>query len=159
MYPYSLCGRIAEAFGQPRPLSLGDTMSRVLRLLLSAAVITFGNKAGIAAGFITWHYIGTANQLMIQVPLALAISVGVTMVWLLRFGRWHGLELERDAIYVFLLVFPVGAVLFVPIHYLFTGYLTSMSNVIASWIFAFMSNMPAFALAAQLWRRRGTNEA
>jgi hypothetical protein len=129
-------------------------MSHVLKLILSAAVITMINKAGIASGFLIWYYSGTPNQLMVQVPLALTVSIGGTLFWLLRCERWHRLALERDAIYVFLLILPVGAFLFVPIHYLWTGYLTSFGNIIGGWMFAFLANVPAFALAASLWRRR-----
>jgi len=134
-------------------------MQRFIRLFISAIVITLVNKTGIATGFVTWHYTGAANQLAVQIPLALAISIAGTMLWLLKFGRWHRLELERDAFYVFLLILPVGALLWVPIHYLVTGYLTGMGNIIGGWIFAFLANVPAFALSAHFWRLRQENEA
>jgi hypothetical protein len=133
-------------------------MPRTLQLLLSAAVITLINKVGIAAGFLGWYYAGTQNQLLLQVPLALTVSVGGVLLWLVRFGRWHRLDLDRDGILVFLLVLPVGAVILVPVHYLFTGYLTSFGNIVGGWMFAFLANIPAFALASRMLRHRAEQE-
>jgi hypothetical protein len=134
-------------------------MSHVTKLVFSAMVITLINKAGIATGFITWYFLGTSNQLMVQVPLAMAVSICGTMIWLLKFGHWHRLDLEQDAMALFLLILPVGAALWVPIHYLWTGYLTSMGNIVGGWIFAFLANIPAFALSAGVWRRRTERQA
>ena len=41
-----------------------------------------------------------------------------------------------------------------PVHYFFTGYLTSFGNILGGWIFAFLANVPALALSAAVWRRR-----
>ena len=129
-------------------------MGRIIKLVLNAFVFSGFNKVGIAVGFLAYHYSGFPNQLMIQVPLAVAVSVAGVMMWLLYFGRWHRLDLEADAFYVFLLTFPCGALLIVPIHYLLTGYLTGFGNILGGWVFAFLANVLALVLAAGVWRRR-----
>ena len=129
-------------------------MSRSWKLALSAFVFAGINFVGIAVGFLAYYVSGNPNQLLIQIPLAAVVSVGGVIVWLLYFGRWHRLELEVDTICVFLLSFPAAAVLFTGLHYLFSGYLTAFGNIMALWVFAFLTNIPALALAAAIWRRR-----
>ena len=129
-------------------------MSRTWKLLLSAFVFAVINFTGIATGFMAFHLSGREYQLMIQVPVAAAVSIAGVVVWLLYFGRLHRLELEIDSILVFLLNFPFAAVLFTGLHFLVTGYLTAFSNIVGVWVFAFLANLPALALSAAIWRRR-----
>ena len=134
-------------------------MGRIIKLALNASVFSGINFAGITVGFYAYYFSGSGNQLMIQIPLAAVMSIAGVMVWLLYFSRWHNLELETDAIYVFLLNFPCTAVLFTGLHYLFTGYLTAFSNITGLGMFAFIANVPALVVAAAILRQRAVRES
>lgn len=128
-------------------------MGRFLRLVLGALGVVGVNDLAIGVGFFAWGAIGGNSQAAVQAPLAFLVSGVGVVLWLLKGERWHRLEPERDLPWVFLLAFPLGALHFVPIHYLVTGYLTSAGNLVAGALFAFCANAPAFALAASMRRR------
>jgi len=121
---------------------------------VSAAVIAVVNLASIVVGFVVFSLLENAPQLVIQVPVAFAFGMLGVVAWLVLFRRFHKLVPDEDYIVVFLMGFPLGAVLFTCVHYLVTGYLTSFGNIGGAWAMQFAENTIALPVAASILRRR-----
>jgi len=75
------------------------------------------------------------------------------VLWLVLFRRSNRLKVEFNYIGVFLLVFVCTPIMFVPVHYLLTGYLTGVGNIMAIAAYQFPMNVFALAIAAAILRR------
>jgi len=75
------------------------------------------------------------------------------VVWLVVFRKFNRLKVEYDYIRVFLLAFPCATVVFVLVHYVVTGYLTGIGNIVAIGAYLFPMNALALAIAAAIIRR------
>jgi hypothetical protein len=125
-----------------------------VRLILNALVIGALNLASLAIGFWIFKLSGSGEQRLVQGSAAFLITVLLVVVWLVVFRKINGLEVEHDYIRVFLLVFACTPVIFVPVHFVMTGYLTGFGNLIAGAVFQFPVNLAAFALGAALIRKK-----
>jgi len=82
-----------------------------------------------------------------------APSTALVVGWLVLFRKFNRLKVEYDCIMVFLLAFPCTAVVFVPVHYMVTGYLTGIGNIAAIGAYQFLMNALALAISAAILRR------
>jgi len=126
-------------------------------ILANAAVISILVFGAVAVGFFAYGLLGVRDQTLVQVPIALISGVAAVVAWLVGTRRVNRLVVDRDYIVVFLAVFPVSAVIWVPVHYVVTGYLTSFGNVGALWGIQFAVNSIALVIAASLVRRASGN--
>ncbi|RKZ16887.1 hypothetical protein DRQ50_05620 [bacterium] len=122
-------------------------------IFISAVVVAVLNLASIGLGFWAFKLTGGTAQLAVQVPVCLVCGILLVMTWVVGFRRVNGLVAGEDHMAVFLLAFPVGAVVLVAVHYVVTGYLTSVGNIIAVVALQFVQNVLALPLAAGLERR------
>lgn len=125
-----------------------------LKLILNAFVIGALNLASFVIGFFIFHISASGEQRLVQGTSALLIAVSLVVLWLVYFRKVHHLQVEYDFIKVFLLVFVCTPVLFVPVHFLFTGYLTGPGNLIAVAAYQFPMNTIALSLAAGIIRHK-----
>ena len=123
---------------------------RITELLLNAAVVACVGLASIIGGFWADRLLGVAAQLPVQLPVALVCGVAGIVAWLKWSPRARRLSPARDYVPVFLLVFPVGALLVVVGHYLATGYLTGFGNIAGAWIVLFAEVLVALPIASAL---------
>jgi hypothetical protein len=124
------------------------------RLILNALVIGALNLASFVIGFWIFSLGGSGEQMLIQGSVAFFVAVLLVVSWLMVFRRVNRLEVEHDFIRVFLLVFVCTPVIFVPVHFVMTGYLTGFGNLIAIATFQFPMNLVAMAVAAALIRKK-----
>ena len=121
-----------------------------LRISLCSLLLTLSNLIGILAGFIAYRAIGEVNQLAVQLPLAVTCSIVIFALWcrLSHTAPFHRLALgsRREFAYVFLASLAWNPVVFVPLHYITQGYLTSAGNIVALLFF----QVPVNALAVTL---------
>lgn len=131
---------------------------RTTRLLICAAGLSLVNLASVVLGFWLYKMVGGANQLAIQLPVALSTGILGGALWLGLCGRFARIDPVRDHVVVLLLAFPVAAAVFTPVHYAVTGYLTSFGNIVAVWFIQFAENIVAIPVASALARRRALRE-
>ena len=124
------------------------------RLLLSALVIAVLNLASVVIGFMVHGLSGAGDQLAVQLPVAFLTGVGLVVVCVAFFDRYSGLREGADYMAVFLLVFPVGTAVFAVTHFIVTGYVTSIGNIVYGIPVYFVENAIALPLGAALARRR-----
>ena len=112
------------------------------------AVITL---VAMAVGFAVYNLVGLRNQIAVQVLTAGIVCVVLFAVWGLVIHRLsHGrLSLgdfkELGVAYAAALLWT--PVLFVPVHYVTQGYLTSFGNILATWLFQVPFNLLALMVA------------
>jgi hypothetical protein len=126
------------------------------RVAVHSLALAGANLASILAAYGLYYYaFRPGNQILIQAPLAAALSIAafVGWVWLMgrqrRIGRlmaWRG---PGETALTWLLAFAWVAALFVPLHFATQGYVTAASNVLAIWAFQVPVNAAAVAMA---WR-------
>jgi hypothetical protein len=93
------------------------------------------------------------EQMILQGAAAMIVSVALVVFWLVGFRHFNRLKIEFDYVRVFLLVFPCTPFLFVPVHFLVTGYLTDIGNIVAIAAYQFPMNVLALAIGAAIIRK------
>ena len=124
-----------------------------VKLILNATIVGVLNLASFVIGFFIFRISGSGEQRLIQGTAAFLIAVTLVVTWLVVFRKFNRLQVEYDYIRVFLLAFPCTAAIFVPAHYVVTGYLTGIGNIIAIGFYLFPMNAVALAVAAAIIRR------
>ena len=109
---------------------------QMIRVGLHSMVLVMADIAGIAGGALAaFHILGVANQVALQLPIAVLLSVGCFWVWIFSFHvlRLRSLQLasSKDLGTCLVLSFLWAPVVFVPLHYFTQGYLTSIGNLVA----------------------------
>lgn len=127
---------------------------QALKLILNAMTISALNLASFVIGYFIFKLSGRMEQMPIQGTAAMVIGVALVLGWLVVFRKINRLKIEFDFIHVFLLVFLCTPVIFVPVHYLFTGYLTGIGNLFAIAAYQFPMNLLAFGIGAALIRQK-----
>lgn len=122
-----------------------------IRSNFHAAVLAGINLFSILLGFALFQLLPGSNQIAVQVPIAIAASAGFFVLWnlLLRLRcperlQMHGWS-DGRRILAFSLIW--AALLFVPLHHLTRGYLTSSGNLIALWGFQLVANPAAIGVS------------
>ncbi len=129
--------------------------------LLHGLVLCFLNGFGIVMGFRAWEASGAANQISVQVPVALLITVLGFLAWAgvssRREGPASGLRGARALVVIFVASLVLAPAFFIPLHRLVAGYWTAASNITAGWLFQAPANL--IALAALAAARRAVSSA
>jgi len=131
---------------------------RILRVCLHGVVLAVGCLASILVGFGCYHLLRTTwpvNQLLIQVPVAvLTLILGFTAWYMLisRTPRLQGFRLvgwmEFIAVYIVSLVFT--PLIFLPLHYLTQGNISSLDNILSILYFQLPTNFITLLTAIYL---------
>ena len=131
---------------------------KFLRLGLHGVVLAVGCLASILVGFGSYHLLRTTwpvDQLLVQVPVAvLTLILGFT-AWYLVISRTPLLKRFRligwgefVAVYVISLVFT--PLIFLPLHYLTQGYISSSDNILSILYFQIPTNFITLLAATYL---------
>jgi len=136
--------------GIPKNRSKGAR--RLAQVALHSLALTVMNIASIATGFIAYHAVGAHNQIATQVPIAVVLSISLFILWAFCVGRLsrgrlvpHG-GMEFAGVFIASLLW--NPVVWVPLHYVTQGYLTSTGNILA--LLCFQAPVNAIALLA-IW--------
>ncbi len=121
---------------------------KTIRIALHSFVLAVADLAGIAGGALAaFRILGTPNQIWFQLPIAVILSVGCFWAWmpsfrLLRLGRLRPVGAkELGACFAASLLW--APLVFVPLHYLTQGYLTSIGNLVGLAIYQLPVNAVA----------------
>lgn len=135
------------------------------RTVIHAIVLSLSNLAAIAAGFVVWYYLreGVGPQIPTQVTVAVLVNTLGYGAWFLATHRtrFTGLRLRRDSDVwtVWFLAIPAGIAIFVPVHYLVEGYLTSAGNLVGLALYAAVVNLPIATLCTRVGVERRSDPA
>jgi hypothetical protein len=123
------------------------------KLALNSAVIAVLNLASFVIGFFVFRISGSSAQRIVQGTAAFLAAIALVTGWLILSRNFNGLSPGRDYPRIFLWAFPWAVVIFVPVHFLVTGYLTGFGNISAIAVYQFAMNALALTLAAAILRR------
>ncbi len=123
------------------------------KIFLSSLIVSVLSLASVVIGFLSFKLTGAEHQLLVQIPITLTVGVLLVMMSVIWFRQAFGLEAGADKMAVILLALPLGAVVFTGVHYVVTGYLTSIGNIGPLLGLQFSVNMIAFPLAIEIEKR------
>jgi hypothetical protein len=120
-----------------------------LRIGLHSLVLTLADFAGILGGFAVFKTLDF-EQMLIQPPVAAAISILLFVVWYFLLRVWGGqrflLPDLKEVLWVFVAGVALGGAVFVPLHYFTQGYLTDIMNVVMLALYQLPVNLIALCI-------------
>jgi len=123
--------------------------------LLHGFVLASIQLFSILSGFGVHTLLGFGNQIAIQLPVAVLVSVGGFSVWVWLLDRANlnrlNLRSRQGLISTLLASFLWAPDIFIPLHYFTQGYLTSIGNVLAIWAFQLPVNIIIYFLLAKVY--------
>jgi len=127
---------------------------KTLRLLVHSFILALVNIACIIVGFGIYQLFRPANQIAIQAPSAALLCIVIFLLWSWSVRRLTGqilsLQGKGELAGTFLLALLWSPTIFIPLHYIGRGYLTSFANIWATWLFQVPTNILAL-LAVKKW--------
>ena len=113
---------------------------KYLKILINSFLLLVVNMIGIIVGFMIYKLFRTSDQISIQLPVAIVISILLFLFWnfLLHYiNTLQKISLCKISDFVWTVIISLlfGPLIFIPIHYLTQGYLTSSGNIIALILF------------------------
>ena len=130
--------------------------TRLAVLLLHGVVLAAASLAAIVAGFAAWSLVRGVDQLLVQLPVAVVLTLAAFPAWLLAARHLLGTQSPprstRELALVLVVALLAGPLLLVPLHYVTQGYLTSPGNLLALLAFQGPVDLAAVALAPTLVR-------
>jgi len=132
---------------------------KAIRILLHGFVLAVTNIVSVVVGFGVYHLVGTAGQIAVQVPVAAALTLAAFVVWSLfvrRLARDRlSLRVRDEFAATYLLAIVWSPLIFVPLHYIARGYLTSFGNIVGMWLFQLPANLLALFAAMKVMGMEG----
>lgn len=130
---------------------------KTFRLLLNSFILCFITLVSVLAGFALYTLIRPAPQRAVQIPAAALITAGCFLLWTLAVRRWLGRRLSlrggSELAGTWLLALLWTPTLFVPLHYLGRGYLTSWANIWNLWLFQMPVNAAAVLMTWAIMKK------
>jgi hypothetical protein len=132
------------------------TMIRILSACGHSLVLAMTNIVAILVGFGVYNLLKPVNQIAVQVPFATMVCIIGFVSWCFLTRRLPFKEFAQpdggELAWVYLAALLWSPILFVPLHYVSQGYLTSLGNILGLWLFQIPVN--ALAILAAYNRRR-----
>jgi hypothetical protein len=130
---------------------------KFLPVMLHGLILTVVNVGAVLVGFAFYKISGISYQLAAQVPAAVLVSVVAFALWYVAArrlgGEWFRLRGPSAYVWTYVVAFAWLPALFVPLHYVTQGYLTSFANIYDTWLFQAPTNVLALAAVAFASRR------
>ncbi len=118
---------------------------KVFNIILHSFILAVINIVSVVFGFGIYHFLMEYNQLLVQIPIAVVFSVIVFTTWIVIIKYKNISKLFPEGWLRFLLIFLLSLawspLIFMPLHYITQGYLTSFGNIYMNWIFQMPTNM------------------
>jgi hypothetical protein len=110
------------------------------------------NVAASLVGFAAYKILRVGRQLLVQVSVAVLVAVVAFVLWYYVARRVTSGRATLGSlgpyVWTYVLAFAWFPVVFVPLHYVTQGYLTSFANIYNMWLFQAPTNALALAAAA-----------
>lgn len=118
---------------------------KILETVLHGFILAVVNMIGIVFGFGVYHFLMRYNQMLMQAPVAAVFSIIVFTTWIVVLKYKNVTRLLPEGKLEFLLVFLFSMawlpIIFIPLHYVTQGYITSFGNVYVNWLFQIPVNI------------------
>ncbi|MEA2015146.1 MAG: hypothetical protein U9O59_00255 [Actinomycetota bacterium] len=118
---------------------------KILETVLHGFILAVVNMIGIVFGFGVYHFLMRYNQMLMQAPVAAVFSIIVFTTWIVVLKYKNVTRLLPECKLEFLLVFLFSMawlpIIFIPLHYVTQGYITSFGNVYVNWLFQIPVNI------------------
>ncbi len=129
---------------------------KTVRLGIHSLVLVIVDMIGIGGGAVAAHQItGVPNQVQWQLPIAVILSIGFFVAWILFFRVFHFKQMQlvepKERWVCWGLSILWGPLVFVPLHYLTQGYLTDAGNLVALALYQLPVNALALFVSVD-WR-------
>jgi len=129
---------------------------KTLRVFLHGFVLTLINIGSILVGFGIYHLLKPVSQIAVQAPSAAILCIIAFLLWGLLVRRLSAGNLSLrgrgEFARTFLLALLWSPTIFIPLHYIGRGYLTSFGNIRAMWLFQIPTNFLALGVVKR-WVR------
>jgi hypothetical protein len=129
---------------------------KTARLLLHSFLLAVINIGAILIGFSIYRLFKPPHQVAFQAPVAALLSAAIFLPWSLVLRNLTRGRLSLRSISemggTWLLALLWSPVIFIPLHYLGRGYLTSWANIWNLWLFQMPANLVAVWLVWKLIR-------
>lgn len=128
-----------------------------LRILVHGLVLLISDYAGIFLGFLAFHYSGSRDQITVQLPVAVVVSIAFYLIWsvlprVASFLKSLALSSTSEFAWTYVASLAAGPIVFVPLHYFTQGYLTDIENLVSLFLFQVPVNAAAIGLAWKMTR-------
>jgi len=131
----------------------------VFRVAAHSFVLMAANFVGIIVGFMVYCALRPVDQIGVQLPIAILFSVLLFVAWVLLLRNLPFPQLCMQTNPEFVWTFVVSLlwlpVVFVPVHYVTQGYLTSAGNIISGLMFQIPVNAIACLVAWKITQPKG----
>jgi len=131
---------------------------KFLRISLHSFIMVIANLVAIYCGFIVYYLLKPANQIAVQLPVAVILSIVGFALWNLflriKLLKRFAIREKKELIFIYFAGFVWVPVIFVPLHYITQGYLTSYGNIVAIWLFQLPLNFISIAFLFFFTRRK-----
>lgn len=118
-----------------------------MKYIFYGLLLSLINLISIILGFVFYYLFKTPNQIEIQLPTAVLLScLFFTMSVLLIKSKKEISMSVFSVIRIYLFSMLWTPVVFVPLHYMTQGYLTSMENILYTWFFQAVTNILVLAM-------------
>jgi len=129
----------------------------LLRVCLHSVVLILTDLGSIiiAFGFYSiLSFIVAVNQRVVQGSIAAIFCIIIFALGSLAVSRLPKIELtlqgSREMIWTYFAAFLWVSLIFIPLHYITQGYITSSGNIIAIWLFQIPVNLLALLISRKI---------
>ena len=124
---------------------------KIFKLVLHSFILAAVNIISVIFGFGIHRFLKQYNQLAVQIPTAVIFSIIVFTTWIVIIKYRNISKIFPEGWLQLLLIFLWSLtwlpVIFLPLHYITQGYLTSFGNIYWNWLFQIPTNMIAVFFA------------
>lgn len=117
----------------------------LFRIIIHGFALSAANIISIIFAFGVYKILKTPHQLLIQVPVAVILSIEIFLLWLivarLPLFKFISIKFLKEFSWIFLASLAWGPIIFIPLHHASQGYLTGSGNVIALFQFQLLVNV------------------
>ena len=125
----------------------------LFRIIIHGFALSASNIISIIVAFGVYKILKTPHQLLIQVPVAVILSIGIFLLWLvvarLPFFKFISIKSLRELSWIFLASLAWSPIILIPLHHISQGYLTGSGNTIA----LFQFQLPVIVLVILVAKR------
>lgn len=126
---------------------------KIHRILLHSFVLALANIVFILVGFGIYSLFRPVNQVVFQASSAAILCIIAFLLWSLvvrsRSGGYLSLRSRGEFRWTFVLALVWSVIIFVPLHYIGRGYVTSFDNILGTWLFQVPTNFLALLLVSK----------
>ncbi|WP_034856120.1 hypothetical protein [Clostridium intestinale] len=119
-----------------------------MKYIFYGLLLSLINLISIILGFVFYYLFKTPNQIEIQLPIAVLLSClffTMSVFLLIKSNKEISMSVF-SVIRIYLFSMFWTPVVFVPLHYMTQGYLTSIGNILYTWIFQATTNILVLAM-------------